>query len=115
MATASDLMAEVTREYELCMSALVFDSNMMNEANIQVNGSTRDDRTSRGCVKCTLYCGRPPERSPAGSSHSLYTRAVHHYFHQNIISIRLVSVDYIWHSHKSICRFFSFAPVPTCL
>lgn len=37
MATASDLMAEVTREYELCMSALVFDSNMMNEANIQVH------------------------------------------------------------------------------
>ncbi len=36
MATASELMAEVTREYELCMSSLVFDSNMMNEANIQV-------------------------------------------------------------------------------
>lgn len=36
MATASKLMAEVTREYELCMSSLVFDSNMMNEANIQV-------------------------------------------------------------------------------
>lgn len=36
MATASSLMAEVTREYELCMSALVFDSNMMNDANIQV-------------------------------------------------------------------------------
>lgn len=36
MATASDLMAEVTREYELCMSSLVFDSNMMNDANIQV-------------------------------------------------------------------------------
>lgn len=35
MATASKLMAEVTREYELCMSSLVFDSNMMNEANIQ--------------------------------------------------------------------------------
>lgn len=43
MATVSDLMAEVTREYELCMSALVFDSNMMNEANIQVNGSTHGD------------------------------------------------------------------------
>lgn len=41
MATASDLMAEVTREYELCMSALVFDSNMMNEANIQVRTSVR--------------------------------------------------------------------------
>lgn len=36
MATANNLMAEVTREYELCMSSLVFDSNMMNEANIQV-------------------------------------------------------------------------------
>lgn len=36
MATVSDLMAEVTREYELCMSSLVFDSNMMNDANIQV-------------------------------------------------------------------------------
>lgn len=36
MAKASDLMAEVTHEYELCMSALVFDSNMMNDANIQV-------------------------------------------------------------------------------
>ncbi|CAM9640348.1 unnamed protein product, partial [Ectocarpus fasciculatus] len=35
MATASKLMAEVTREYEVCMSSLVFDSNMMNEANIQ--------------------------------------------------------------------------------
>ncbi|CAM9230557.1 unnamed protein product, partial [Ectocarpus fasciculatus] len=35
MATASKLMAEVSREYEVCMSSLVFDSNMMNEANIQ--------------------------------------------------------------------------------
>lgn len=38
MAAARNLMAEVTRDYELCMSALVFDSNMMNEANIQVGG-----------------------------------------------------------------------------
>lgn len=44
MATASDLMAEVTREYELCMSSLVFDSNMMNEANIQVYLGTRSKR-----------------------------------------------------------------------
>lgn len=41
MAVASNLMAEVTRDYELCMSALVFDSNMMNEANIQVGGRGR--------------------------------------------------------------------------
>lgn len=36
MATARNLITEVIREYELCMSALVFDSNMMNEANIEV-------------------------------------------------------------------------------